>query len=133
MPTVMPTARTVATTACATVWAPTRQRAQPTNATNGDSTSRIGPKSSTKTVTLSAMPRMRRLTFEGAPCATAMAITAPATTEVTVARSARGAWQAGRFAERRFYAAVHILQLLSFTWSNKRQALCEILTEADAR
>src|SRR5258706_104642 len=55
VPTVMTTARIVATTAWATVCAPTRQRAQPTSATSGVSRSRVGPKSSTKTVTLPAM------------------------------------------------------------------------------
>ena len=41
--------------------------AQPTSATSGDNTSRIGPKSSTKTVTLPAMPPRCRLTFLRAP------------------------------------------------------------------
>lgn len=72
-----------------TMPAPTHQRAQPTSATSGVSTSRSGPKSNPKTVTLPAMPPRCKFTFQRRACVIAMAITTPMTTEATVA--SRGA------------------------------------------
>ena len=85
MPTVMTTASRVATAPWATVWAPTRQRAQSTHITSGDNTSRTGPKSGTHTVTLPAMSPRWSVTLQRAPCMTALAIITLTTTEATVA------------------------------------------------
>jgi hypothetical protein len=137
VPTVMTTARTIATTAWAAVWAPTRQRAQPTSATSGGSTSRSGPKSSTTAVTLPAMPPRCRLTFHRRPCVIVMAITTPMTSEATVASSARDACHDSRFAERRFYAAVYIFQIepddrFDDSPARKRRTFGDIDERADA-
>jgi hypothetical protein len=49
---VVTTASTVATTACATICAPTRQRAQPTSVISGEGTSRNEPAAARPTACL---------------------------------------------------------------------------------